>query len=192
MTCNRRGGNPSPSSPFAPSARTLRHEIAAMPNRQDRRGRSKTAGPFVQLHHWMLRSAAYRDLTPAARALFTELVMIYDGKNNGFIALSARDAARRCRVNKDTATRAFRELIEHGFIECVTPGGFSRKVRHATEWRLTHLQCDKTGGAPSKGFMRWPTMQTAVPNKGQHGPVSGTAFKPIGSLVNGHVPHSGP
>jgi aspartyl-tRNA(Asn)/glutamyl-tRNA(Gln) amidotransferase subunit A len=47
------------------------------------------------------------------------------------------------------------ELQDRGFIECVTPGAFSRKIRHAAEWRLTHLVCDASGRLPGKPFMRW-------------------------------------
>jgi hypothetical protein len=103
----------------------------------------------------MLSTPAWRSLTPAARAVYVVLAERYNGQNNGSLALSARDAARLCNINKDTAGRAFRELIDHGFIECVTPGGFSRKVRHATEWRLTVHRCDVRDELPTKDFMRW-------------------------------------
>ena len=121
----------------------------------NRRWRSRRGPPFVQLHLWMLASAAWCSLTPAARVVYVVLASRYNGHNNGSLALSARDAARLCNINKDTACRAFRELVDKGFIECVTPGGFSRKVRHATEWRLTIHGCDKTGELPSKAFTRW-------------------------------------
>src|SRR5580704_7097674 len=126
-----------------------------MPNRQNRRGRSNTSGPFVQLHHWMMRTAAWRSLTAQARVLYIEVAMLYNGRNNGSLALSVRQAAERCNIAKDTAARAFRELAEKGLLECVTPGGFDYKLRHAAEWRLTQFPCDKTGALPSKAFMRW-------------------------------------
>lgn len=126
-----------------------------MANRQDKRGRSKTAGHFVRLDSFMMESAAWRSLTPAERVVYVEVRRRYNGVNNGRIALSARDAADRCNINKDTACKSFGTLEERGLIECVTPGGFTRKVRHATEWRLTDVRCDKTGALPSKAFMRW-------------------------------------
>jgi hypothetical protein len=104
---------------------------------------------------YMLNSPAWLSLTPAQRAIYVEVRGRYNGYNNGSIALSTRDAAARCRINKDTASDAFAVLQERGFLECVTPGGFSRKVRHATEWRLTDVACDKTGLKPSKLFMKW-------------------------------------
>ena len=103
----------------------------------------------------MLESAAWRHLTPAARAVYIEVVRLYNGRNNGFLALSVRDAAARCNINKDTAGRALEALKAHGFLDCVTPGGFSRKIRHASEWRLTAETCDRTGIAGSKAFMGW-------------------------------------
>jgi len=117
--------------------------------------RSKGTGRFAQLHHFMLNSAAWRALKPAERAVYIEVLAIYDGKNNGRIALGVRDAADRCNINKDTASKCFKRLEELGFIELAQPGGFSLKLRHAAEWRLTQFQCDRTGAFASKGFMSW-------------------------------------
>ena len=63
------------------------------------------------------------------------------------IPCSARDAANECRLNKDTAARAFKELIELGFIEETLHGSLSRKTRIASEWRLSAFRCDLTGEA---------------------------------------------
>jgi hypothetical protein len=126
-----------------------------MARRHNKTGRSTDGGRYVQLHHFLLKSAAWRALTPAERAVYLELAAIYNGANNGFLALSARDAAARCNINKDTATRCFRRLEELGFIDLVQPGGFTRKVRHAAEYRLTKLKCDRTGERPSNLFLKW-------------------------------------
>lgn len=109
----------------------------------------------MRLDSFMMESPAWRSLTPAQRAVYVEVRRRFNGVNNGWIALSVRDAADRCNINKDTAGRALTTLQDRGFIECVTPGGFTRKVRHATEWRLLDERCDKTGALPSKAFMRW-------------------------------------
>lgn len=126
-----------------------------MPSRHNKTGRSRGGAPFLSLRWFMLECAAWRDLTPVERAIYIEVARLYNGRNNGFIALSVRDAAARCNVNKDTAGRAFVGLQTHGFLDCVTPGGFSRKIRHASEWRLTAERCDRTGAPASKAFMRW-------------------------------------
>lgn len=123
--------------------------------RHNIKGRSKFGPAFVQLYCFMLDSDAWSSLTANARAVYLEVARRYNGHNNGFIALSVRDAAVRCRINKDTAKRALDELQALGFIECAVPGGFSLKVRHASEWRLTVARCDRTGAKASKTFMRW-------------------------------------
>lgn len=126
-----------------------------MPVRHNPKGRSKFGPPFIQLYWFMLDSEAWSCLTANARAVYLEVARRYNGQNNGFLALSVRDAAERCRINKDTATRALDELQRLGFLECAVAGGFSRKVRHASEWRLTVARCDRTGARETKAFMRW-------------------------------------
>lgn len=126
-----------------------------MAKRHNRTGRSIGTGRHIQLHHWLLNSPAYLSLSPAARVVYVEIFRLYNGSNNGRLALSVRIAATRSRIARNTAARAFAELRDRGFVDCVTPGGFSLKSRHAAEWRLTHLKCDASGKLPSSPFMRW-------------------------------------
>ncbi len=125
-----------------------------MPKRHDKTGRSTTER-FVRLPHYMLRSQAWRSLSPVARCVLMELAAIYNGGNNGHLALSTRDAAERVRCSKDTAAKALTDLIAKGFIECCSRGHFDRKSPHASEYRLTLYPCDRTGGRASKAFMSW-------------------------------------
>ena len=118
-------------------------------------GRSKGGGRFVQLHHFMMRTAAWQSLPPPDRAIYLEIAMLFDGTNNGRLALGVRRAAELVNVNKDTAARCFQRLQDRGFIECAQPGGFTMKLRHATEWRLTQHRCDRTHQPPTKAFLRW-------------------------------------
>jgi hypothetical protein len=103
----------------------------------------------------MLDSPAYLSLTCPARAVLVEIARCYNGTNNGRLGLSIRWASERCNIARGTAQRALVELQELGFIECMTKGAFSRKVSHASEWRLTWWNCDVTGALPSKKFMSW-------------------------------------
>jgi hypothetical protein len=147
-----------------------------MPRRHNHKGRSTTER-FVSLPHHMLRSPAWRSLSPVARCIFLELAAIYNGGNNGFIALSTRDAAKHTRCSKDTAARALIELTEKGFIVCCSRGHFDRKSPHASEYRLTLHSCNRTGEKASKGFMRWQpddAKSVAGPMGGTAGPTSGT------------------
>jgi hypothetical protein len=102
----------------------------------------------------MLNSSAWARLSTAERAVYIEIARVYDGKNNGQLGLSARMAAKRCRISKDTASRAFKTLEKGRFIEIRTRGAFSRKCRHATEYRLMEHRCDVTGDLPQRDFLK--------------------------------------
>jgi hypothetical protein len=123
--------------------------------RHNKTGRSKGGGHFVQLHDWMMNTAAWRSLSPQARCVYVEVVRLYNGANNGFLALGVRAAAERANVNKDTAARCFAILIARGFLEPAQLGQFNMNARRATEWRLTHHKCDRTHQLPTKAFSRW-------------------------------------
>jgi len=103
----------------------------------------------------MLRSPAWRSLSPVATTVYLELAILYNGSNNGRLALSARVAAQRARCSKNTAARAFDELVEKGFVDRCSPGHFDRKSPHAAEYRLTLHRCDRSDERASNRFMRW-------------------------------------
>lgn len=124
-------------------------------SKANKKGRSIGGGRFVQIHHFMMQSVAWRSLQPNDKAVYLEIAAIYDGTNNGRLGLGVRAAAERANINKDTAGKCFLRLQERGFIECAQPGGFSMKVRHAAEWRLAQYRCDRTGQPPSKAFQKW-------------------------------------
>jgi hypothetical protein len=151
-----------------------------MPRRHNHKGRSTTER-FVSLPHWMLCSPAWRSLSPVARSVFVELAAIYNGSNNGRIALSARDAAERARCSKNTAARAFAELIQKGFTDLCSRGHFDRKTPHAAEYRLTLHPCNRTGERASKRFMNWhPDQSKSVAGltRGTAGVTTGTVTSP--------------
>lgn len=120
----------------------------------DRKGRSKKAGAFVMIPHIVVDSAAFQSCKPAERAILIELIRRHNGRNNGFIALSARDAAGIVHVNKDTANKALNALWSKGLIDCARAGGFSFKLRHSSEWRLTWIKCNRTGALPSHAYTK--------------------------------------
>ncbi len=139
--------------------------MAKGPNKM---GRSRNGSNFIQIHHYLLKSTAWLSLTPQARAVYIELAAIYNGSNNGKLALSQRDTARRCRIAKDTAAKALQELIEKGFIAVVTGGSFGYKLRHATEYRLTDYPYGNKSA--TKEFMSWPKNSEPGPKSGQKCP----------------------
>jgi DNA-binding transcriptional regulator YhcF (GntR family) len=128
---------------------------------------------FVQLFHWEIKTAAWKDLSATTRALYVEIKARYHGTNNGMIGYSVRQAADDLKISKSTASRAFGELVSHGFIVAEQKGSFSYKMnaegkrkRLATEWRLTAYDSDVTASyaakLSTKEFTRWPQIQNTV------------------------------
>jgi hypothetical protein len=147
-----------------------------MKRKTDKKGRSKgSLSDFVAIERYIMRSTAWRALSPVARAVYSEVGYHYTGENNGRIVISVRGIAASLGISKDTAGRALQVLEEHGFIETVKRGAFNMKQRHASEFRMTAFRCDVTGALPSKKFMRWePEIQNTVRPQGPNGTTTGT------------------
>jgi hypothetical protein len=111
---------------------------------------------FVGLKHWLFDSPAWRSLPCNARALYVQLARQYNGRNNGRISYSVRQASQDLNIGKATALRAFQALQDRGFIVCTKKGAFSWKiVNEASQWRLTEHPNDFPPEHASKEFMRW-------------------------------------
>lgn len=108
---------------------------------------------FVRLDNFLLKTAAWNDLKPDARALYIVLKSIFSGINNGHIFLSVRRAGEKINRHKDTASKAFKELESHGFIKPRQKGAFDYKKRHATEWILTEHEYN--GQKATKDYLHW-------------------------------------
>ncbi|QNM83247.1 hypothetical protein H8M03_02540 [Sphingomonas sabuli] len=81
-------------------------------------------------------------LSPAARLLKLELLSIYNGRNNGELFLSVRDATHRLGFSDfRVAAAAFEELQATGWITCTTRGCFVRagEQSRAAAWRLNWI-----------------------------------------------------
>lgn len=83
----------------------------------------------------VLESPAYLDLHCHARCLLTEFQRIYRPGRNGYLSISVANAAKRLRIHRDTATKVFYELVEHGFL--ILRQGELWQERKAREWILT-------------------------------------------------------
>jgi hypothetical protein len=141
----------------------------------DKRARAKgrlgeSKERHVRLHYWVMATEAWNDLDTVARCAYVELLKLYRGSNNGRIALGVRTLGDSLKVAPTTAARALRSLEAHGFIQTVTRGAFSRKVRHASEYRLTEHGCDASGALPSKEFASWRknTVHVVTPIGARH------------------------
>lgn len=150
------------------------------------KGRSKTAR-HVRRYHSLLRSLAYVGLNPNARALLEQLQMMHDGKNNGELVLSVRDAAALMGVvDTHAATRAFNDLVEHGFIRPTSAAAFSIKVQHARTWRLTFEPVTAKSQAPTNDYLQWaPAPKSAAAKRIKHFQFCNLrSGKPLQPIVN--------
>lgn len=96
-------------------------------------------GDFVQVPHQVMRSAAWLDLSTRARSALFVLLDSFTGFNNGKIGLTIDNlGAALGNQNHKANSRALAELIEHGFVECMT--GANHVQSHAREYRLTFIE----------------------------------------------------
>ncbi len=115
--------------------------------------RRKSAGDYerwVGLPHWMLRSPAWKSLSPNAKALLIDVWQRHNGSNNGEISYAVREAAE-IGLGRTTAARAFAELVERGFLVMTRDSAFTVKTRAARLWRITAVPCG--GNRATKDFM---------------------------------------
>jgi len=106
------------------------------------------------LPNFMLDSPAWKSLRTSSQSTYIAIARLYNGTNNGSLAISNRMLADRIPYSRATAKRSVDELVEKGFIEIVTSGSFDCKLKLATEYRLTIYKCDVTKDLPSKAFMK--------------------------------------
>ena len=118
---------------------------------KDRPMTKKQSEPFVMLGSEMLNSPAYRDLSFSARSMLIEVLHFYSGKNNGRIWLAPLVLSERG-FSKNTASRALKELREHGFVYMTKRGG---NQRGGCSWfALTWLKIDKAEGQHLEHFKK--------------------------------------
>jgi hypothetical protein len=133
-------------------------------NKPNATGRSMTSR-FVRLDHRLLESAAYRALSPNARAVLVELTRMDNGSNNGVLWLSVRDAAAHMGVaNTKTASAALSELQDMGFIVMTKDAHFRVKAADTSRarcWRLTWLPVPKRQGPTNDYQERQPSTKLA-------------------------------
>ena len=96
-----------------------------------------------------METPAWRALSPVAQALYPWLRLEWRGvkfNNNGKIQLSVRQAAERLGVSRNTASRAFHELQEKGFIVVTKPArlGLAGDAKSPT-FEITELAMPNSG-----------------------------------------------
>jgi hypothetical protein len=97
-----------------------------MPKSHNKTGRALSPERFVLLPHYLLNSAAWKGLSPTARAAWIHIVKRYNGANNGSIAVSTRLLGEDLNCSKNAAARAILDLKNAGLIEQTAASSFSR------------------------------------------------------------------
>lgn len=126
------------------------------------KGKKKGAGRFVQLPEHLMQTEAWATLKPGPVALYVALKRRYNGRNNGRLILSYRDAAKLLNVHRNTITGYFRALEERGLIHMTQaaylgPDG----VGQSPHWALSELAtCD--GKHATMAFRAWRQNQKPV------------------------------
>ena len=122
----------------------------------------RDSGRHYQVPHSVADTAAYRSLSPNAFKLWHDLLLEYNGKNNGQIAAIFRQLADRgWKKRNGTFYRALDELQEKGFIVKTRQGGIGALKKICTYYRFTHLptSTDKeiglTESPPSNDYKDW-------------------------------------
>lgn len=113
--------------------------------------RKKRTEPFIMIDSKILNSSAYKDLSYSARSVLVEVLNFFTGSNNGRIWISPSVLSDRG-FSKNTATRAYKELITHGFIYMTRRGG---NQRGGCSWfALTWHDIKKVDGQYLDNFCR--------------------------------------
>ena len=146
-----------------------------MAKRDSKGNRIKGEGRFIRVFHHMLDTPAGKSLTPHEMTVLIRLMQLYNGANNGGIAMSSRRAAGLANINKDTAYKCLASLTEKGFLKVTTPSGFGVNSRRAVEYEITCFPLRKSKPAKNT-FQDWrPELKeksssdiraTTVPNQG--------------------------
>jgi hypothetical protein len=145
-----------------------------------RHRRRESYDRFIALPHWMLKSAAWRTMSPNAKAILIHIWERHNGQNNGAISYSVREAGD-IGLSRMQASRALQDLTERGFLVATRQSAFNLKTKEARLWRITAEGAD--GSPATKEFMSWKAdprshqrdheMQNTVPPIGQTVPPVG-------------------
>lgn len=95
-------------------------------------------GSRVVLRTHLLKSNVYLSLSPQAKVLMTLLHIHWN--NEKLVDYGIREAAEKIPCSDKTASKAFNQLQERGFIACIEQSFFSSRTESkARGWRLEWL-----------------------------------------------------
>ena len=143
------------------------------PNATGRSPKNKIKGRFVAIPFSVMKSPAYRSLTPTARALLFEIAMLENSENNGQLYLSVRDARDRLGLGDTKAvTKAFDELLMAHLIVITKEAQFVRlapDISKARSFALTWRRILGKSGASDAYLGYAPAPKKAASLRAQRG-----------------------
>lgn len=109
-------------------------------------------GRYFAVPHSVVCSDAFWSLRPNSCKLWLDLMIQYNGRNNGKIAAVHSQLKQRGWAEK-SLERSLLELQQKGFIEKTRQGGFGLGGNLCTYYRFTHLATDEI---PDLGLRKAP------------------------------------
>lgn len=117
-------------------------------------------GRYFSVPHMVILSDAFRSMTANSQKLWLNLMMQYNGYNNGKIA-AVHSQLQNYGWAPKSLERSLRELENKGFIEKTRQGGFGLGGKYCSYYRFTHLATDEISeldlrkGPPTCDFRSW-------------------------------------
>jgi hypothetical protein len=109
---------------------------------------------FIRLTHNILDSEAWRKASLGCRCLVLEIWRRYNGRNNGSISFSRREAQAALKCGPVQAVRYLREAQERGFIVATQRGSLNGDGDgKATRWGVTMESFGEQKA--TRDFLRW-------------------------------------
>lgn len=94
-----------------------------------------TEGSFMLLHHAMMRSAGFGNLSAWGVKLLCEIGMQFNGKNNGDLSAAFSVLRKRGWHSSGTLNKAIKELKAGGWITTTRQGGRNKCSLFAVTWK---------------------------------------------------------
>ena len=106
------------------------------------KGDGRENGVFMAIPHAIIKSAAWRGLTPKAKVLLIEMFIQFNGKNNGDLCATPVVMAEFGWRGNSTLPAARQELEQAGLIVLTRQGGKNKPNLYAVTWKAI----DECGG----------------------------------------------
>ena len=147
------------------------------------KSKRKSEGQYVNLPYGLLKSPAWRSLSGNAVRLWIELHTRFNGGNNGRLTLSFAEAGEHLGMGKATVQRAYKELVEHGFLALEREGNWYHRQAH--EWRLTTkpMQTPQGKQPPTN---EWATYRPEKTKRGSKSEPSASSVVPFQNPKRSH------